>query len=69
NTAANDLIAEFVRNKIRTVVDDPEVAETLCPTSFPIGAKRLCVDTNYYATFNRPNVSLIDIRKRPIRAI
>jgi cation diffusion facilitator CzcD-associated flavoprotein CzcO len=66
--AANDTLADFVRNKIRTIVDHPEVAETLCPTNI-IGGKRLCVDTNYYATFNRENVSLIDVKKNPIDAI
>ncbi len=63
---ANDTAAEFIRNKIREIVDDPEVAETLCPTDYPVGTKRPCLDTNYYATFNRPHVRLIDLRKTPI---
>ncbi len=66
---ANELISEFVRDKIRTVVDDPSTAETLCPTSFPIGTKRLCVDTNYYQTYNLPHVRLVDLRKNPIVGI
>jgi cation diffusion facilitator CzcD-associated flavoprotein CzcO/acetyl esterase/lipase len=66
---ANSLVAEFVRNKIRQQVNDPETAEALCPTSYPIGTKRLCVDTNYYVTFNRPNVKLVDLRKRPMTGI
>ena len=65
---ANDTAAGFVRARIRESVDDPEVAETLCPTNV-IGAKRLCVDTDYYATYNRDNVILIDVRDRPIEAI
>ena len=44
--AANDELAEFVRDKIRSVVKDPETAEALCPTGYPIGCKRLCLDTN-----------------------
>ncbi|MCU1391173.1 MAG: putative flavin-containing monooxygenase, partial [Ilumatobacteraceae bacterium] len=67
--AANELLAEFVRDKIRATVTDPETAEALCPKSFPIGTKRLCVDTGYYATFNRPNVRLVDLRAHPISTI
>ncbi|KAA5826107.1 NAD(P)/FAD-dependent oxidoreductase [Saccharopolyspora hirsuta] len=67
--AANELSAEFVREKIRATVRDPETAELLCPRDHPIGTKRICVDTDYYATYNRPNVSLVDLRKHPIAAI
>jgi cation diffusion facilitator CzcD-associated flavoprotein CzcO len=66
--AANELIAEFVRDKIRATVTDPEVAELLCPKTV-IGCKRLCVDTGYYETFNRPNVRLVDVGSRPIDEI
>lgn len=65
----NQKVADFVRDKIRTIVRDPGVAEILCPTDHPIGTKRLCVDTGYYETFNRKNVHLIDVRKDPIEAI
>ena len=58
--AANDEAAGFVREKIRGVVKDREVARLLSPGQI-IGCKRLCVDTGYYATFNRPNVRLVDI--------
>ena len=67
--AANDAVAEFVRNKIRAVVKDPETAETLCPKSFPLGTKRICLDTDYYQTFNKPNVHLVDLRKMPIERV
>ncbi|MFL5295494.1 MAG: flavin-containing monooxygenase [Phenylobacterium sp.] len=67
--AANATAAEFVRGKIREIVQDPKVAEKLSPTSYPIGAKRMCVDTGYYATFNRDNVSLVDLGEEPIEAI
>jgi cation diffusion facilitator CzcD-associated flavoprotein CzcO/acetyl esterase/lipase len=69
NPQANELLSEFVRNKIRDVVDDPETAEALCPSSFPIGTKRLCVDSGYYQTFNLPHVRLVDLRKRPLERI
>jgi cyclohexanone monooxygenase len=58
--AANELAADFVRRKIRSIVHDPEVAEALTPHTV-IGCKRLCVDSGYYATFNRPNVHLVDV--------
>ena len=65
---SNDTVADFVRGKIREVVDDPKIAELLCPTNI-IGGKRLCVDTDYFATFNRANVHLIDVSDHPIEAI
>jgi cyclohexanone monooxygenase len=66
---ANDTAAEFFRKKIHAIVRDPEVAAALTPADYPLGTKRLCVDTDYYATFNRDNVSLVDLRKTPIEAI
>ena len=67
--AANDTAAEFFRAKIRSIVRDPDVAETLVPKTYPLGTKRLCVDTTYYATFNRDNVTLVDLTKTPIEEI
>ncbi|MGR8918135.1 MAG: flavin-containing monooxygenase, partial [Gammaproteobacteria bacterium] len=69
NEAANDTLAEFVRDKIRQRVDDPEVAELLCPKDYPIMAKRLCADTNYYETYNRDNVTLVSIKDSPIERL
>ena len=66
NPEANALCGEFVRNKIRATVHDAATAAALCPTH-PIGCKRLCVDTGYYATFNRPNVRLVDLQQAPIQ--
>jgi cyclohexanone monooxygenase len=63
---ANQTVADFVRSKIREIVKDPEVAERLCPNDHPLGAKRICVDTDYYDTFNRENVELVSIRENPI---
>jgi cation diffusion facilitator CzcD-associated flavoprotein CzcO/acetyl esterase/lipase len=69
NPQANELLCEFVRDKIRATVHDPVTAEALCPTTYPIGTKRLCVDTDYYATFNLPHVRLVDLRTHPIATI
>jgi len=63
---ANDTVAEFVRARIGEIVDDPDVAELLSPRDHPFGTKRPCLDTDYYATYNRDNVTLVDIRSAPI---
>ena len=65
---SNALVAEFVRGKIRRAVHDPATAALLSPHQ-PIGCKRLCVADDYYETFNRPNVHLVDVSKQPIEAI
>jgi cyclohexanone monooxygenase len=67
--AANDTAADFVREKIAEIVRDPQTAKRLQPTNHPIGSKRICIDTDYYAVFNRPNVTLVDIRSEPIEQI
>ena len=67
--AANDTAADFVREKIAEIVKDPETAKLLQPNNHPIGSKRICIDTDYFATFNRPNVKLVDIRSNPIEQI
>jgi cyclohexanone monooxygenase len=69
NKAANDTAADFVREKIAEIVGDSETARLLQPTSYPIGTKRICIDTEYFATFNRPNVTLVDIKSNPIDEI
>jgi len=69
NPAANHEFAEFFRNKIRAIVDDPQTASDLCPTDYPVATKRPCLDTNYYATYNLPHVRLVNVRKHPIRQI
>ncbi|HEY0420665.1 MAG TPA: NAD(P)/FAD-dependent oxidoreductase, partial [Acetobacteraceae bacterium] len=66
---ANDTAADFVRAQIRSIVRDPRTAELLMPHNHPIGTKRICVDTEYFATFNRPNVTLVDVRGAPIEEI
>jgi cyclohexanone monooxygenase len=66
---ANETLAEFVRSKIRRIVRDPDVAERLCPKDHPVGTKRPCLDVGYYETFNRDNVTLVDVRADPIEEI
>jgi cyclohexanone monooxygenase len=66
---ANDTAADFIREKISEVVSDPTTAKLLQPKDHPVGSKRICVDTDYYATFNRPNVRLVDIKAHPIEQI
>lgn len=61
----NDSAAEFVRGKIRSRVNDPEIAARLSPKQV-LGCKRLCADTQYYEAFNRENVHLVDVSEEPI---
>src|ERR1700687_2856305 len=65
----NALLAELIREKIRATVKNPETAAALSPHDHPFGAKRPCLDTNYYATYNRPNVTLVNLRQEPIKSI
>jgi cyclohexanone monooxygenase len=67
--AANDTAANFVREKIAEIVKNPETAKLLQPNNHPIGSKRICIDSDYFATFNRPNVTLVDIKSDPIEEI
>src|SRR4029453_13978163 len=66
---ANEIASEFIRNKIRETVTDPDTAELLCPKDHPYGSKRPPIDTDYYETFNRDDVDLVDIRTNPIQEI
>ena len=66
---ANDTAAEFIRSKIRETVHDPETTEKLLPVDHPFGSKRTLIDTNYFETYNRENVELVDIRHSPIEEI
>jgi len=66
---SNDIMSDFIRAKIRDIVDDPVTAEMLVPYDHPFGTKRPPIDTNYFETYNRDNVSLVDIRYNPIKRI
>jgi cyclohexanone monooxygenase len=69
NEEANNLVADFLRGKIADAVDDPEIAKKLMPYEYPVGTKRVCVGTDYYETYNRDNVSLIDLRSEKLQQI
>ena len=67
--AANDTAADFVKRKIRSIVKDPKTAATLSNIDHPYAAKRPPIDTNYFETFNRANVTLVDVKAAPIKRI
>lgn len=67
--AANTTAADFIRAKIRSIVKDPETAERLVPKDHPFASKRPPIDTNYFETYNRDNVALVDVKATPIEAI
>ncbi len=69
NAEANAMAAAFFAAKIREKVEDPALAALLTPTGFPIGAKRICVDTGYYETLTREHVHVVDVSASPIREI
>lgn len=66
--AANDVVANFVRRQIRKLVNDPVLAEQLCP-QYPIGTRRLIQADGYYECFNRDNVKLVNIAEAPITRV
>ena len=66
---ANATAAEFIRDKIRGIVNDPQTAEALCPKTYPFGSKRPPSGTNYYETYNRDNVTLVDLTRTPLAEI
>lgn len=69
NASANEVARKFAEERIREIVTDPAVATDLIPVDHPIGTKRICTDDGYYATFNRDNVRLVNLRREPIEAI
>jgi cation diffusion facilitator CzcD-associated flavoprotein CzcO/acetyl esterase/lipase len=69
NEKANESVCEFLRGKIRAIVKDPEIAETLTPKDHFYGTKRPCIDTGYFETFNLPHVRLVDLRREPIKTV
>lgn len=66
NEDSNRTAVEFLHSKVDEIVDDPRTAELLKPTGYPMGTKRICVDTDYFSTFNRDNVDLVDLLSTPI---
>ena len=63
----NHEVSEFVRDKIRETIRDPETARKLMPDYY-FGTKRLILDNGYFETYNRENVALVDLREDPIEA-
>ena len=68
NEQANAFVSEFIRNKIKMIVKDPETVESLLP-NYMYGVERLTLGTNYYETHNRSNVRLVNLRKAPIEKV
>jgi cation diffusion facilitator CzcD-associated flavoprotein CzcO len=66
---SNGAFCEFLREKIRSIVKDPDTAEALTPRDHYYGTKRPCLDSGYYETFNKPHVRLVDLRKTPFQTI
>jgi cation diffusion facilitator CzcD-associated flavoprotein CzcO len=67
--AANNIVAEFIRTKVAQIVHDPDTAATLSPSAYPLGSRRLALDTGYYQAYNRDNVTLVDLRRTPVERI
>ena len=66
---ANEVVAEYVRSRVRERVQDPATAEQLVPRTYPIGTKRPCLDSGYYEVFNQPNARLVDLTVTPIEQV
>ena len=69
NETSNQFAVEFVHRKIHEIVEDPATAELLCPTNHPIGTRRICVDIDYYKTYNRDNVRLVSVKDTPVERV
>jgi len=69
NDEANATVREFLHDRIRETVDDPQTAELLIPKGYPFGCKRNPLDSGYFETFNLPHVHLVDVKSNPIAAI
>ena len=69
NPESNEIVAEMIREKVRSIVTDAETAESLCAKDYYFGTKRPCLDTGYFETYNLPHVRLVDLRKDPIKTI
>lgn len=66
---ANEEISEFVRERIRNRIDDPEVADKLVPTDYYFGTRRVPLENGYFEVYNRENVRLVDLRQTPIERV
>lgn len=68
NKEANDFVKDFIHRKIKNTVKDPATAQLLCP-DYAVACKRLCIDTDYWATYNLPQVKLVSIAKNPLKIV
>lgn len=66
NESSNETLSAYARERMSARVDDPRIAEKLCP-DYPILTRRLSPETNYLEVYNQDNVTLVDLRERPIR--
>ena len=66
---ANDHLVDFLREKVHEIVDDQSLASALASWEYPFGSRRVCLDTDYYATFNLPHVHLVDVKRDPIARV
>jgi cation diffusion facilitator CzcD-associated flavoprotein CzcO len=69
NREANALMSDFVADKIRQRVNDPETAELLIPKDHGFGTRRVPQETHYYEVYNQPNVKLVSMLDVPIERI
>jgi cation diffusion facilitator CzcD-associated flavoprotein CzcO len=66
NQEANNAVSDFIKSKVRSIVKDPQTAEDLCPTDYGFALKRACLESGYFEAFNRPNVTLVNLRRTPL---
>ncbi|KAJ5786200.1 uncharacterized protein N7503_011412 [Penicillium pulvis] len=69
NREANKLYSDFIANKIRARINDPEVADSLIPKTHGFGTRRVPLESGYFESYNRPNVHLVDLQKTPVEKI
>ncbi len=66
---ANEIANALFRDAVHHMVKDPQTADALCPKDYGLGCKRQVLDRDYYDTFNRDNVTLVDVHAEPISEI
>ena len=66
NEDSNKVVADYLREKMAEIIKDPVLLKKLTPDDYPVGTRRTCCDSGYFETFNRDNVSLVDLRETPI---
>ena len=64
--SANKIVSNYITEKINNIVKDKEVAKQLTDFGHPFTSKRPTLNTDYFETFNKKNVRLIDLKENPI---